>query len=129
MNVVWSSIVADFKNGVIDFEEMLGKLWATVETFERGLPSLINNLLSTDAALLIQDAKQDLQQIVTNIQNNTTGLTGSIFAPLFQAAVLELPIIEQQGLKILESDWTLIIAYYAANNGITSKPANNGVVS
>lgn len=124
MNAIWSTIVADFKTGIIDLETMLGKLWATVEGLTKGLPGLIWNLVSTDANTLVQDFGPDLQAIVTNIQNNTTGLSLANFPALFQQAIL--PILEQEALKLKDEDWTIITAYYAANNKITATPANNG---
>lgn len=125
-NAIWAALVADFKSGVIDVETFVQKTEAWIATQLQGLPALIGQIISADAAQLVQDAEKDIQDIVTNIQNNTAGLSLAIFPALFKAAVLELPIIEQQGLQILENDWTLITAYYAANNNITPTPANNG---
>lgn len=127
MNELWSVIVADYKTGVIDLETMLGKLWATVEAEENGLPGLIKNLISTDCATLVQDYDSDLQQIVANIQNSTLGLSLSNFPALFMSAVL--PVLEKEGLTLINEDWTIITAYYAANNKIIAIPANNGIVS
>lgn len=126
MNAIWTLIVTDFKTGVIGLETMLGKLWATVEADAKGLPGLIKTLISTDANTLVSDYQSDLQAIVVNIQNSNLGLSLATFPQLFVTAVL--PIVEKEGLKILDEDWTLITAFFAANNKIGITPVNNGNV-
>jgi hypothetical protein len=126
MNSIWSAIVADFKAGLSDVETMIGRLWAVVEADAKGLPGMVSNLISTDANILVADYQADLQAIVVNIQNSTLSLSLANFPALFMTAVL--PIVEKEGLKILDEDWTLISAYFAANNKIGITPANNGTV-
>ena len=121
---IWQTIVADFKAGLIDAEGLIAKVDAMVVADAKGIGGLVWNLISTDANTLVADFGPDLQQIVTNIQNTTVGLSLSTFPELFMTAVL--PVLEKEGLKLVAADWTIITAYFAANNNITSTPANNG---
>ena len=127
MSAIWLAIVADFKAGVIDLETMLGKLWATIEADSKGLPGLISNLVSADAKTLVEDFGPDCQQVVVNIQNSNLGLSLANFPQLFMIGIL--PVLEKEGLTLLEEDKTIISAYFAANNKIGITPANNGTVS
>lgn len=128
-NIIWSDLVAAFKAGEVDVDNFINQVESKLDSELKGLPGLLSQLVSADANILITDAKSDLEQIVTNIQNNYKGLTKFTFAPLFQAAAQELPVIAAQGLQLLENDWTIITAYYSAQSNQTTIPVNNGVLA
>lgn len=123
-NSIWAALVAQLKAGEIEVEEFVQKAEAWVAQEIGGLGGLVGDIVSADINQIALDYKADLQQIVTNIQNSTQGLTFTNFLPLFIAAAA--PVVVKEGMVILDKDWNILAAYFSGDAGITNTPANNG---